>query len=216
MSRGISKKNVIESVLKGIEQASDDFCKISGWESLWYAPEYFLTCSIARELASHEKGELTIEDCVRGTMEVAGSNGPGRPRNGLRKNGRFDLVLWWKGGTPRAVIEVKHPLYARSTVFIADIIRIRDALVASQRNGGSIKFGGLAFWTGANRSEKNKDIEKRINNIKVALEESAAKLVKDEFIVKIHHGQIHKVDDAKWGWAAFFLTIEPKKVPSLV
>lgn len=211
MSRGIPKKQVFGSVLRGVEQASESFCKISGWESLWYAPEYFLTCAIARELAESGSGETTIEDGVRETMEIAGANGPGKPRNGLRKGGRFDLVLWWKQGTPRAVIEVKHPLYSPSKVFEEDIVRIRDVLEASLKTGGSFQFGGLAFWTGANQTnEKPDSVKKRIIEIRKSLLKSARGLAGDRFVVTPHSGNIKTEDNGKWGWAAMLLVLEPK------
>jgi len=208
---GHFKEKIFESVLSGIEQASDEFCKISGWDSLWYAPEYFLTCSIARQLASHKKGALTIEDCVRDTMHIAGANGPGRPRYGLRKDGRFDLVLWWKNDKPRAVIEVKHPLYNPTKVFKDDIVRIRDVLVASQCKDGSFQFGGLAFWTGADRPIRvHESVNHRITEKTEVLRKAASELIGNEFMVTIHQGKIHEVDDGEWGWAAVFLAIEPK------
>ncbi len=211
MSRGMPKKQVFASVLHGIEQASESFCKISGWESLWYAPEYFLTCAIASALAESGSGETTIEDGVRQTMKIAGANGPGKPRNGLRKGGRFDLVLWWKQGTPRAVIEVKHPLYSPSKVFEDDIIRIRDVLDASLKTGGSFQFGGLSFWTGANQTNGEPEgVKKRIEDNAKSLRKSAQGLAGDQYVVTLHPGKIKTEDNGKWGWAAMLLVLEPK------
>ncbi len=210
MSKGIAKKQVFEAVLAGVEQASVDYADMSGWSSLWYAPEYFLTVSIATQISSLGSCYLTLEDSVRDTMKSAGANGRGRPSKGLRKNGRFDIVLWWQSDTPRAVIEVKHALLSPNEVFEKDIIRIRDLLSASQRTEGDLQFGGLAFWTWVDAKKTDQEsIGKRIKGNTKALQEAASRLVGEDFIVSLHRN-IHEGSGGNWGWAAVLLAIEPK------
>lgn len=211
MSKAVAKKEVFEAVLGGIEQASSDYTEMSGWHSLWYAPEYFLTVSVARQISQLGGCYLTLEDSVRDTMKIAGAIGRGKPRNGLRKDGRFDIVLWWQSDMPRAVIEVKHALLSPNEVFAKDIIRIRDVIAANQRNEGKFQFGGLAFWTWVDEKESDQDnLDERIEANTKALKKAASDLVGDDFVVS-RHQNIHDGDGGGWKWAAVFLSIEPKK-----
>jgi len=173
---------------------------------LCYDPEYFLTVQISHGITSLENCYLSLEDNVRETMYEAKANGPGKPRHGLRHNGRFDIVLWWKGGKPRAVIEVKHPLYEPTEVFKKDIIRIRDTLVTSQRNGGTFQFGCLAFWTGADTPKRIHDSPThRIEEKTDKLLYEAKKIAGDACKVSIRR-TIHEKDE--WAWAAVLLVLE--------
>lgn len=210
MSKAVAKKKVFETILAGVEQASADYEGMSGWNSLWYAPEYFLTASIAKQISSLGGCYLTLEDSVRDTMKIAGANGPGQPRKGLRKGGRFDIVLWWQQGTPRAVIEVKHALLSPNEVFEKDIIRIRDVLSASQRKQGDFQFGSLAFWTWVDEEETAQEsADKRIKYNTKALQVAASNLVGDDFVVSLHRN-VHEGSGGNWKWAAVLLVIEPK------
>ncbi|MDE0056992.1 MAG: hypothetical protein OXI22_21940 [Defluviicoccus sp.] len=128
---------VIDNVLKGIAKAQRDYQR---WSGYWLrdAPEYFLTTYIAREIASYgQQGySVTLEDGVRGALDEAGGMGRGRPRDDLRPDGKFDILLWWANGTPRTVIEVKRQA-SRFRTIQRDVARICSVLDQAEtiRNG---------------------------------------------------------------------------------
>ena len=133
---------VINKTLSGIAKAQRDYNAWSGlW--LWEAPEYMLTTYIAKELWTIPGSKyLTLEPKVRRTLKNAGGVGRGRTPKFARLDGRFDIVLWWKNGTPRAVIEVKKEIGYPYKIK-KDIERISTML----RTRNSLRYGLIAFYT---------------------------------------------------------------------
>lgn len=128
---------VITNILKGVAKAQRDYVR---WSGYWLcdAPEYFLTTYIAREISSYTQHgySVTLEDSVRAAIADAGGMSQGRPRNDLRPDGRFDILLWWANGTPRTVIEVKRQVsqFRRIRSDVARICSVLDR-AGTIRNG---------------------------------------------------------------------------------
>jgi hypothetical protein len=192
MTRALSKKAIEDKILDGIVRASDKFTKMSGMASFCDAPEYFLTVSVAESLARDGKNYVKLEDAIAETTKNAVGGSRGRPRKGLRRGGRLDIVLSHKTKlsnhdkdslAPRAVIEIKHPLCNSSPAFKKDIERLRDLLkFRNMQSKNSIQFCCLAFWTGADKNRRNPDPAKAIKKMLSNLEGKARTIVQNNSI----------------------------------
>ena len=128
MSKAISIDKIIEATLDGIDESMDIYQKWSGGEWLWNAPEYLITVKIAENIANLDGNKyITLEDNVDYILDVSNAKGKGQVSDLTRKNGRSDIVLWWAGGRPRAIIEVKNTVF-RLDKIAKDIDRIQEIL----------------------------------------------------------------------------------------
>ena len=146
---------VIENILKGIARAQREYERWSGcW--VWEAPEYLLTTCVATEISSYRQVSysVTLENSVRAAIDDAGGMGQGRPRNDLRPDGKFDILLWWANDTPRTVIEVKRHV-RRFRDIRSDVARICSVLDQAD----TIRNGLVAYYSSiAGEPEKLKRI----------------------------------------------------------
>lgn len=184
MSQCVSMDEVVNCALEAIVNAHDEYLIWTNGEWLWNAPEYFLTVKIAEKIANLEKTKfVTMEDNVDYILDHAHAKGSGRMHSDIRSNGRFDIVLWWAGGKPRAVIEVKNRVNVFSKI-ADDIKRIKEVL--NRKVGASkIQFGLMAFYISQQYKNSAKDmLQKQINNIF----EQAEKMVGDDFQIE-QYGQ---------------------------
>lgn len=121
----LTKEELISTTLSAILDTHDSYLEWSGSEWLWNAPEYLLTVKIAEKLANIDKNKfITLEDNVNKTLNSSNAKGRGRIPSKIRANGRFDIVVWWAKGDPRAVIEVKHRVYKFANIE-EDVNRVR-------------------------------------------------------------------------------------------
>ncbi|MCT7579294.1 hypothetical protein [Aliarcobacter butzleri] len=161
----ITKKELIDTTLSAIIDSHETYLEWSGNEWLWNAPEYLLTVKIAEKLANINKNKfITLEDNVKKTLDNAGSKGQGKISSKIRANGRFDIVLWWAKGDPRAIIEVKHRVYKFANIE-EDIIRIIET-IKRKSSESSIKYGLVAFYMSEFYKNNAKDkLSNKINNL---------------------------------------------------
>jgi hypothetical protein len=204
---------VEDAILDGIVNASKKFTAMSGIESLYSAPEYLVSVSVADALTCGNHSYVTLEDHVKGTINFSGGLSRGRPRGGLRITGRSDIVLWWKKGKPRAMIEVKHPLFHSGKDFENDVKRLRDLLQTTRKNGNSIQFCCLAFWTGADQSASRpaSNPAAHIKRMLARLQSAADVIVaRDRFKVRLIGPRIQEERTGKsvWAWSPAALVIE--------
>ena len=105
----ITEQELIDATLSAITNCQKTYLKWSYNEWLSYAPEYFLTVKIAEEISKINKNKfITLEDNVEKTLDISNAKGRGKISTGTRANGRYDIVVWWANGHPRAIIEVKN------------------------------------------------------------------------------------------------------------
>ena len=160
--------NIIKTTLYGISKAQKDYETWSDGSWLWVAPEYMTTTSIAKEIAKSIKNKrsLTLEAGVRKSIEEAGGLGKGAPSKKLRLKGKFDILVRWASGKPRAIIEVKkHP--ENFSHIKADIERIIEVL--RLRDGETtFRCGLIAYYTSrySKSGSAKGDIIKRVKDIK--------------------------------------------------
>ena len=198
----ITKKELIDTTLSAIIDSHKTYLKWSGNEWLWNAPEYLLTVKIAEKLANINKNKfITLEDNVEKTLDRAGAKGQGKISSKIRANGRYDVVLWWAKGDPRAIIEVKHRVYKFANIE-EDIIRIIET-IKRKSSESSIKYGMVAFYMSNfyKNNAKNK-LLKQINNL---FEQTENIVSKNGLSVEKHIEEIYCDNDQDVYSAIIFL-----------
>ncbi|NOX15652.1 MAG: hypothetical protein GXP61_06470 [Epsilonproteobacteria bacterium] len=173
MSKAISIDKIIEAILDGIDESMNIYQKWSGGEWLWNAPEYLITVKIAENIANLDGNKyITLEDNVDYILDVSNAKGKGQVSDLARTNGRSDIVLWWAGGTPRAIIEVKNAVF-RLDKIAQDIDRIQEVL-KSKKLDTSLQFGLIAFYIdrGYKNGNAKENIKKRIYKIHSEIKET--------------------------------------------
>ena len=195
--------DIIENTLNGIAKAQKDYERWSGGYWLHQAPEYLMTTYVAREIAMHKENPyyITLEHNTAEAVADAGGMRPGRPRNDLRPNGKFDILLWWGNETPRAIIEVKKHI-SQYRQINADVSRI--CTVLEQHN--TIRHGIMAYYTAhygenSRRSLRNFLLE-RLNNIENGARDYAQGRGMN---VQNHYKRVKMADD--WAWVPGTLVI---------
>lgn len=148
MSKGFPSAKLSGWVLEGIEGAFTDWLEMSG-EWLKTAPEYLLTVKVAQRLTAAiptSKRTLLMEPHVASTLADAGGVQRGPKATKLRSGGRYDIVLGHGNGVPRAVIELKNPLWARGAAAYSDLDRICHSLLQGKAKT-QLYTGLFAFYT---------------------------------------------------------------------
>ena len=165
----ITKEEILEACVQGIERSFNEYLEWSYDEWLWNAPEYLLTVNIAKELwkIKNDAKFITLEDNVRKTLKNADAKIKGSLKVGVRGNGRSDIVFWWGKGTPRGIIEVKNAVYQKKQIQ-EDLDRIYGIL----EKKSDIEFGITTFYIDKHFESGNAD-------------EKILKRIEEEFIEKI-------------------------------
>ncbi len=157
MPRQIDQSRLFQAILNGVKNAQDFYEDCSGGHWLWEAPEFLISTHIAQSVSKLKGSALvTLESNVRSALSDAAAKSRGAPPTKLRSNGRFDLVIWWGGGTPRAAIEVKNQVVSYSQIY-KDVERIQS-LVKRKSDSTTFQFGAIVFYTSAQDSTKHDDI----------------------------------------------------------
>jgi hypothetical protein len=154
VSRAIAKNELSSAMVEGVKQAHGKYLLATGDEWLWQAPEYVITTSLLDSLvrlrrSTHDANlYVTLESSVTECLTAAGARGRGILPQNLRHNGRFDLVLWWKKGEPRAAVEVKNQVCTYSQIK-QDVYRLASLLRRKHQIIGmsSFQFAALVFYT---------------------------------------------------------------------
>ena len=199
---------IIENTLKGIGKAQRDYERWSGGNWLYQAPEYLMTTYVAKELATYTEHSyyITLEHNTAEAVSDAGGMRPGRPRNDLRPNGRFDILLWWGNGSPRAIIEAKKHISQYKHIS-ADVSRMCTVL----EQHTTIGHGIMAYYTAHYGGER-----RRLRNFLLTRLETIEKETQNyvqgrrtEMSVRNHHKSVKLVDN--WAWVPGVLQISRSK-----
>lgn len=206
----ISGRRIVEAMIQSGEKAVVDFRRISGGEWFDEAPEYFLTTYVALAVKQIESAYVLLEPSVGQTRKFAGSVRRGRASKHERRCGRFDVVLYWANGSPRAAIEVKSPVYSVTEQQIhPDIDRICSSL--SVDNGSTFQFGAFLFYASAGEPERRHgNACERLCDLLERLEKSAIeRAIGREAEAKLLQGGMHggrEGDGGAWCIASVVIT----------
>lgn len=135
------------AVIKGIKRARNDYLKMAGDITLEW-PEDWVKTYIAKQLwKTFGDGLVTVESLSDGVL----TRKKGRP-SGNSKGARYDIVLWKRNGTARAVIELKHQQPDKN-LLIKDVKRI----IAALESGVEVEFGALVYYYDVDEHEYAQD-----------------------------------------------------------
>ncbi|MEI6893134.1 MAG: hypothetical protein V5789_00560 [Colwellia sp.] len=191
----ISKSSVVEECVNGVIAAQNQYCEISGGDWVCWAPEYFITSCIAQTLHSAKGSKfVTIENGAYDALEYAGAVGKGRLHKDIRVGGRFDLLLWWAKGDPRAIIEVKNRVFNK-TQYESDLKRI-TAVLNRKRNDSTMEFGAFVFYTATDDSSKSASaiLDQRI----ITIQNNAQEIVGEKFKATLSTNEIVVEGESAW------------------
>ena len=188
---------VIKNIHRGIARAQRDYEAWTGGDWLWHGPEYMLTTYIAKDVSRAMKLQtfyIVPERNVRVSVDEAGGVGRGKVSDRLRLNGKFDLLMLWANGSPRAIIEVKNQIVSFAALE-ADAARIVSVL---QRERTTFRCGLIAFYTSWVDSNIEPAKVRLVN--RVAEVESAANgyLRAQNMKLQCHRGRVRVVGDSAW------------------
>lgn len=207
----LPKNEIVKAALKGLKNAQKSYESWSGGQWLDSAPEYLITCEIAKSIdmlasKNNKKISITLEDNVRATLECTNGLTCGKHKKTITKLGRSDIVIWQANDMPRAIIEVKKG-YSFHEKCKYDVKRIADMLLkGGKAKCGSLEFGVFAMYT----SDENDNIpliNKRYHDFVSATKST----------IEAHTGKTFKIDSAKIDpivqdggtWGAICIVITP-------
>ena len=104
---------IIRKLIKGAENACEEYIELSGNPFPGFAPESFVQAGAARALKKLESTWVVLEEPVAETYKAAQPTRKGPLKSNVA-TGRYDIVAYWKNGNPRAAIEIKSPVNALS------------------------------------------------------------------------------------------------------
>lgn len=204
MKGRVSVSTVVSACIEGITNAQNQYVSMSGGDWVYWAPEYFITSSIAQSLHNASgKKYITIENGAYDALYYAGAVGQGRLHRDIRPSGRFDLLLWWAKGHPRAVIEVKNRVFNKSQ-YESDLKRIA-AVISRKKDSSTMEFGVFAFYS-ATKNSSSKCSHDILEQRKKIIKNNAKKIIGDQFKVTLHTSET--IVDDEHAWLAGCILIE--------
>ncbi|WP_421705334.1 hypothetical protein [Alloalcanivorax xenomutans] len=203
MPKQVPRKAIVDAVVLGISNAQYDYEKLSGGDWVWMAAEYWITTYVAKEIEKIPGKKLvTIESSVKKTIKDAGGSRVGRPAGAARLGGRFDLVLWYASGYPRAVIEIK----SQSSIdaVLKDVDRIQSVL-KRRSSLSTLKFGIIGYYFSSRPLKTKSGKEKVTSQIEALIREVKGRVYTGTKVVPtISSIQVEESGDA---WAACAILI---------
>lgn len=194
-----------QCVIKGIEDAQENYKNMSGGCWAWEGAEYWLTVHVALSLWELiGDGQVTVETRGKDGMEAAGRN-RGPRRRIVDNSMKFDILLWHKNEAARAPIEIKSQQTDKNLI-IKDVKRVIAALM-----GSGMKFGIVGYYFSRTRSERKSAME-RVESYVVDLEDRCKNIkdVKNKRIrILSRYSKIH--GDKEDAWIAGSLLLEELK-----
>ncbi|MEO2068624.1 MAG: hypothetical protein ABGX27_03845 [Desulfurobacteriaceae bacterium] len=151
---------------------------------------------------------LELESNIGETIHNAAIQYPGRYPKFLNLNGRFDITVWWKDGSPRGAIEVKVMKNNSLKPIKDDLKEIKEFLkLAKKKENSKIQFGSIVVYTDYYDEEGKADetVKRRINNI---LKECTTIARENGFIIR-KWDEVIKISDEEsaYGIAACMFSI---------
>lgn len=205
----LSIQQIEEAVVQGIQCAQKKYLEWSNGDSLYYAPEYFITMNIAEQIIGLEGPKfVTLEYNAKYTLEDAGALGRGRLSNDLRANGRVDIVVWYGKEKPRAVIEIKKFAYDTQN-YEKDIHRIKKMLQHNHLKS-SLQFGIFAYYDEA-VDGKRKTAQQALEEKKKRIYDHIQEILPNDFIITSPKMEVYHEKDYSWCAGCFLIRYKSNK-----
>lgn len=129
MGGPIALDAIAQSILGGAEAAFSTYQQMSGGHWLDVAPESFIQTSVALSLSQlqgvSERLYVTLEASPSRILHDCEIKIDKR-RIKMRSHQKFDVMIWWKNGSPRAAVEIKKCWHFSQCV--NDLARMRQWL----------------------------------------------------------------------------------------
>jgi len=152
VSGPVNGDDIIHALIRGGEKACEDYIVMSGNPLPGFAPESFIQAGAAQALKGLASGWVVLEESVAETYKAAQPE----KRWHRKKNvltGRYDIVVYFQHGRPRAAIEVKSPVNSlNKSRFRKDFTRLIKTM-GGQRNA-SFQYGVFLLLT-VKKGKKN-------------------------------------------------------------
>jgi hypothetical protein len=215
MAYRFSGSKVAKTLIDCIEESLKEYDPLNETK-LSDTPEYFITVNSFKKL-SKEFGyndvtmEWNVEAALNDIKEKSGLKGkkPGRPFSGLRRNGRFDIVLW-KEQFPLGVIEIKKDIWTNDK-YRSDIERIRAILKLVQHFDKNYKMNAFfSFYLEREDDHvRSNKADIKIRKFLEGMKEHVDEILKDEFDFTIERGKFLRYEGEikAWGIQAFCFVI---------
>lgn len=136
----------------------------------------------------------------------AAAIGRGRLHSIIRAGSKFDILLWWAYGSPRAPIEVKCQVASVEKIR-ADLQRI-EKVICRNKKDSSFQFGMMVIYTSCRSSNgfsATEILKKRLENINADCRKAVASCT-----VKMTNSIIYKDGDSAWSASAIVLKPDTK------
>ena len=192
------------AVIEGIRKARHDYLAMAGEVDRW--PEYWVTTYVAKALWKHfgKNGFITVESQAKSVL----TRKRGWQSKKIRGTLKYDIGLWKKNESARAIIEIKHQSSTKGIVH--DAKRVASAL----GGGKKMEFGAVGYYYCYDKSGKGKNPReelRRYHETVLADTEKALKGTKchvtKESMLKSAYCMPYDKDDF---WIAGCLTIKRK------
>lgn len=181
MSGPDSGIELINAMIRGGEKAVSDFSHISGGEWFDEAPEYFLTTYVAWSVGNLESTHALLEVSVDQTRKKAGATCLGRPASHQRRNGRFDVVVYWSNDKPRGAVELKSPIWSATENKIKPDIDELCAVLNANKDS-TFQFCAYVYYASAG------DPKRKHDNASQRLRELIARIYEKAIVLASKHG----------------------------
>lgn len=192
--------SIVYAIIEGGELAFRRFYDISGGDWLDEAPEYFMTACVAESVTRLDKTYALLEWNVRDTKNEAGAK-IRENTSGKSENGRFDVVLYWAGGNPRAGIEIKSPLwFADESKIRQDIVRLADTMTES--GDSTFQFCAFAYYVSVpDPKTKYGSATQWLRDVLARIDEKSLSIIKEYSNLKClsFNGTIHRGKEEESG-----------------
>lgn len=205
MSGIVTEERILQAINKGMIEACDRHHRMTGGAWLWAAPEYLSTVHIAEEISALDEGHLVeLEVDVKALTHQAGPRLRGRKPAAVREGGRVDIALYWKNGSPRAIIEVK-----RFATWMTPLNRDLDRLMRLYQNAHetSLSFAVLTATVeveGKTTDAARKKVELSREKIRKAVEA----YTEGRFAARLCDSDIR--DEGVYAWSPVVILLKPQ------
>ena len=195
----VTRERLLDAIIQGIKKAQQDYDKMSDtW--VWQGSEYWITTYVARALWKVSgDGTVVVEGRSGAVHEEAGKRKKGRPLL-LAQNKRYDIVIYYKNESPRAVIEIKNQ--QGNARVIDDVKRVIAALKTAQLN-----FGAVGYYIAKGDDEKQSAL-KKVREFAKNIEDKATELA-GAYQFSAYSKEYSSVEDDS-AWLAGCIVIERK------
>ena len=202
--------DLINAMIGGGEKAVSEFRLISGGEWFDEAPEYFLTTHVASSVKSFNSTCSLLEVSVGSSRKEAGASRRGRPADHERRNGRFDIVVYWSNDNPRGAVEIKSPIWSATEQQIQPDIDELCATLSANKDS-TFQFCSFVYYASVAEPERKHDnASQRLRDLLCRIEDKASELAKKHGVDNLSiRGSIHRGEngeDGAWCIAALVFT----------